>query len=398
MSKALLIEKIKDLQVCVLIPTYNNERTLKRVVDGVLQYTNNIIIINDGATDSTAQILENYTQLALIKVEQNTGKGHALRLGFKKAISLDYHYAITIDSDGQHFPEDIKVFIDTLEDAVNNNLLLIGARNMDQEGVPGISSFGNKFSNFWFWFETGINLTDTQSGFRLYPLNAIKKLKFYTNKFEFEIEVIVKAAWNDVLVQNVPIQVLYDENERVSHFRPFKDFTRISILNTWLVLITIFYIKPRKLFRKLKNKGIKRFFIEDFLGSQDSPSKKSFSIALGIFIGLSPIWGFQTLLVIFLAIVFKLNKAIAFAFSNISLPPFIPFILYASSKMGQFILDVNYNYTIDTFKNNFDITDHLKTYIIGSFSLAILGAALCGALGFLFFSIFDKKKTAVQNG
>jgi len=397
-SKALLIQKIKDLQVCVLIPTYNNERTLKRVIDGVLEYTNNIIIINDGATDSTAQILENYTQLALIKVEQNTGKGHALRLGFKKAISLDYHYAITIDSDGQHFPEDIKVFIDTLEDAVNNNLLLIGARNMDQEGVPGISSFGNKFSNFWFWFETGINLTDTQSGFRLYPLNAIKKLKFYTNKFEFEIEVIVKAAWNDVLVQNVPIQVLYDENERVSHFRPFKDFTRISILNTWLVLITIFYIKPRKLFRKLKNKGIKRFFIEDFLGSQDSPSKKSFSIALGIFIGLSPIWGFQTLLVIFLAIVFKLNKAIAFAFSNISLPPFIPFILYASSKMGQFILDVNYNYTIDTFKNNFDITDHLKTYIIGSFSLAILGAALCGALGFLFFSIFDKKKTAVQNG
>jgi len=397
-SKALLIEKIKDLQVCVLIPTYNNERTLKRVVDGVLQYTNNIIIINDGATDSTAQILEGYSQLTQIAVPQNKGKGHALRLGFNKAISLDYHYAITIDSDGQHFPEDIKVFIEALEDAENKNLLLIGARNMDQEGVPGKSSFGNKFSNFWFWFETGIKLTDTQSGFRLYPLNTIKKLKFYTNKFEFEIEVIVKAAWNDVLVQNVPIQVLYDENERVSHFRPFKDFTRISILNTWLVLITIFYIQPRKLFRKLKNKGIKRFFIEDFLGSQDSPSKKGLSIALGIFIGLSPIWGFQTLLVIFLAIVLKLNKAIAFAFSNVSLPPFIPFILYASSKMGQFILDVNYNYTLDTFKNNFEITDHLKTYIIGSFSLAILGATICGILGFLFFSIFDKKKTAVQNG
>ena len=398
MSKALLIQKIKDLQVCVLIPTYNNERTLKRVIDGVLQYTNNIIIINDGATDSTAQILEGYSQLTQIAVPQNKGKGHALRLGFNKAISLDYHYAITIDSDGQHFPEDIKVFIEALEDAENKNLLLIGARNMDQEGVPGKSSFGNKFSNFWFWFETGIKLTDTQSGFRLYPLNTIKKLKFYTNKFEFEIEVIVKAAWNDVSVQNVPIQVLYDENERVSHFRPFKDFTRISILNTWLVLITIFYIQPRKLFRKLKNKGIKRFFIEDFLGSQDSPSKKGLSIALGIFIGLSPIWGFQTLLVIFLAIVLKLNKAIAFAFSNVSLPPFIPFILYASSKMGQFILDVNYNYTLDTFKNNFEITDHLKTYIIGSFSLAILGATICGILGFLFFSIFDKKKTAVQNG
>ncbi|MDB9961024.1 DUF2062 domain-containing protein [Oceanihabitans sp.] len=398
MSKALLIEKIKDLQVCVLIPTYNNERTLKRVIDGVLQYTNNIIIINDGATDSTAQILEGYSQLVQIAVPQNKGKGNALRLGFNKAIRLDYHYAITIDSDGQHFPEDIKVFIEALEDAENKNLLLIGARNMDQEGVPGKSSFGNKFSNFWFWFETGIKLTDTQSGFRLYPLKAIENLKFYTNKFEFEIEVIVKAAWNDVSVQNIPIQVLYDENERVSHFRPFQDFTRISILNTWFVLITIFYIKPRGVFRKLKKKGIKRFFIEDFLGSEDTPSKKGLSIALGVFIGVSPFWGFQTLIVIFLAIVLKLNKAIAFAFSNVSLPPFIPFILYGSSKMGQLVLDVNYNYTLDTFKNNFEITDHIKTYIIGSFSLAILCAAIFGALGFLFFSIFDKKKTAVQNG
>ncbi len=382
----------------MLIPTYNNERTLKRVIDGVLEYTNNIIIINDGSTDATAQILEDYTQLERIIIPQNKGKGNALRLGFKKATALDYDYAITIDSDGQHFPEDIKVFIEALENAENKNLLLIGARNMNQEGVPGKSSFGNKFSNFWFWFETGIKLTDTQSGFRLYPLKALEKLKFYTNKFEFEIEVIVKAAWDDVIVENVHIQVLYDESERVSHFRPFKDFTRISILNIWFVFLTLFYIKPRELFRKLKKKGIKRFFIEDFLGSQDSPSKKAFSIALGVFIGLSPFWGFQTILVVFLAIVFRLNKAIAFAFSNVSLPPFIPFVLYASSKMGQFVLGVDYNYTLDTFKNNFEITDHLKTYIVGSFSLAIICAVVFGILGFLFFSIFDKKKITVQNG
>lgn len=398
MSKAPLIEKIKDLKVCVLIPTYNNERTLKRVIDGVLQYTTNIIIINDGSTDTTSQILEHYLQLEQIKVPKNKGKGNALRLGFNKAISLGYDYVITIDSDGQHFPEDIKAFIEVLEVAENKNLLLIGARNMDQESVPGKSSFGNKFSNFWFWFETGIKLTDTQSGFRLYPLNAIEKLKLFTNKFEFEIEVIVKAAWNDVIVQNVPIKVLYDESERVSHFRPFKDFTRISILNTWLVFLTIFYIKPRELFRKLKKKGIKRFFIEDFLGSQDSPTKKALSITLGVFIGLSPFWGFHTIIVIFLAIVLRLNKAIAFAFSNVSLPPFIPFVLYASSKMGQLVLDVNYNYTLDTFRNNFEITDHLKTYVIGSFSLAILGATIFGVLGFLFFSVFEKKKIAVQNG
>ncbi len=382
----------------MLIPTYNNERTLKRVIDGVLQFTNSVIIVNDGSTDSTAQILKNYSQLEQIHVPENKGKGNALRVGFKKATALGYEYAITIDSDGQHFPEDIPVFIEALEQVEHKNLLLIGARNMEQEGVPGKSSFGNKFSNFWFWVETGIKLTDTQSGFRLYPLKALDKLKFYTNKFEFEIEAIVKAAWNDVVVKNVPIQVLYDESERVSHFRPFKDFTRISILNTCLIVILLFYIIPRNLFRKLKKKGVKRFFVEDFLGSQDSPTKKALSIALGVFIGLSPFWGFHTVIVLFLALVLRLNKAIAFAFSNVSLPPFIPFVLYASSKMGQFILGIDYNYTLDMFKNGFEITDHLKTYIIGSFSLAIVSALVFGFIGFLFFSIFEKKNAALQNG
>ncbi|MBP0905265.1 DUF2062 domain-containing protein [Mariniflexile gromovii] len=398
MNKEPITLKIDQLKVCVLIPTYNNERTLKRVVEGVLQYTTHVIVINDGSTDSTTQILKNYSQLEQIHVPKNKGKGNALRVGFKKAIALGYHYAITIDSDGQHFPKDIPVFIDALEKAENKNLLLIGARNMSQEGVPGKSSFGNKFSNFWFWFETGIKLTDTQSGFRLYPLKTLEKLKFYTNKFEFEIEVIVKAAWNDVEVKNVPIAVLYDTNERVSHFRPFKDFTRISILNTCLVFLTIVYIKPREIYRKLKKKGIKRFFVEDFLGSDDSSSKKALSIALGVFIGLSPFWGFHTLIVIFSAIFLKLNKAIAFTFSNVSLPPFIPFVLYASSKMGQFVLGLDYEYTLETFENNFDIAEHLKTYIIGSFSLAILSASICGVLGFIFFSFFEKKKITLQNG
>ena len=185
MTKELLIKKINSLNICVLIPTYNNERTLKRVIDGVLQYTNNIIIVNDGSTDSTAQILSSYSQLEQIDLPVNKGKGNALRQGFKKARDLDYEYAITIDSDGQHFPEDIQVFVEALETSENKNLLLIGARNMEQEGVPGKSSFGNKFSNFWFWFETGIKLTDTQSGFRLYPLKALENIKFYTNKFEF---------------------------------------------------------------------------------------------------------------------------------------------------------------------------------------------------------------------
>src|SRR5690606_30654115 len=136
-------------------------------------------------------------------------KGNALRKGFEKARSLGYTHAITIDSDGQHFPSDIPLFIETLENATSKALLLIGARNMSQEGIPKKSSFGNRFSNFWFWFETGIRLSDTQSGFRLYPLEELSKLSLYTKKFEFEVEVIVKAAWQDVEVKNIPIQIHY---------------------------------------------------------------------------------------------------------------------------------------------------------------------------------------------
>ena len=236
--------KIDELKVCVLIPTYNNHKTLKRVIDGVLDYTNQIIIVNDGSTDATDAILNEYeSQFVVVKIAQNKGKGNALRVGFKEAVNNGYHYALTIDSDGQHFSHDIPNFIEELEQR-NKPVLIIGSRQMEQDGIPKKSSFGNKFSNFWFWFETGIKLNDTQSGYRLYPLKFIPK-RFWTTKFEFEIEVIVRTAWKGIEVINIPIDILYDPNERVSHFRPFKDFTRISILNTFLVFLTIFYIKPR---------------------------------------------------------------------------------------------------------------------------------------------------------
>jgi len=392
-----ITEKITDLNVCILIPTYNNQRTLKRVVDGVLAYTHNIIIVNDGSTDSTADFLKDYPKIQQIHFPKNKGKGIALRTGFKAAIALNYEFAITVDSDGQHFPSDIPNFISELEKHDTKNVLIIGSRNMKQEGVPGKSSFGNTFSNFWFWFETGIKLKDTQSGFRLYPLNIIKNLKFFTSKFEFEIEVIVKSAWKDTEVKNIPIQVLYDETERVSHFRPFQDFTRISILNTWLVFLTLIYYKPRQLFRNIKKKGLKRFFVEDFLGSNDSPKKKALSVALGVFIGYSPLWGFHTLIVLTLAVFFRLNKTIAFAFSNVSLPPFIPFIIYASLELGQVILQEPISYSITDLLDNFEVLKHLKTYIVGSFTLATLGAIVFGFAAYFFFSIIKKKKTVLQH-
>src|SRR5690606_27486194 len=128
----------------------------------------------------------------------------------------------------------------------------------------------------------------------------------------FEIEIIVRSAWKGIPVKNIPIKVHYDLQDRVSHFRPYKDFFRISVLNTILVLILLLYIKPRDFIRNFKKKNIRKFIKEDILESTDPPIKKSGAIAIGVFIGISPFWGFQTALVIFLAVILRLNKVLAF--------------------------------------------------------------------------------------
>jgi len=377
------------INACVIIPTYNNAKTLSRVIDSVLTHTPHLIVINDGSTDATHNILSRYSALTRIDLPTNRGKGNALRKGFREALAQGYDYAITLDSDGQHFPDDIPTFVQEIEK--NGMALLIGDRNMNQDGIPGKSSFGNRFSNFWFRFETGIPLSDTQSGFRLYPLGEIRDIRFYTTKFEFEIEVIVKAAWRGIPIRNVPVRVLYDPDERVSHFRPFRDFTRISLLNTWLVLVTLLYIRPRNYFRTFKEKGFKRFFFEDLLHSEDTPLKKSLSVALGVLIGLSPFWGFQTVIVLFLAWVLRLNKLIAFAFSNVSIPPLIPFIVYACLSIGTFVWGQSeavssFNWQqFDTYRPY--IQQHLAEYVAGSFVLGISAAAVAGILSYLLLNI-----------
>lgn len=381
---------ISEKNICILVPTYNNEKTLRRVIDGVLEYTDHVIVVNDGSTDTTPLILKDYPGIKAIHLPENRGKGNALKTGFREAEKLGYNYVITIDSDGQHYPDDIPVFVKALVEE-NQEVLLIGNRNMAQDGIPKKSSFGNRFSNFWFWFETGIRLQDTQSGYRLYPLNKIPR-KYFTPKFEFEIEIIVRTAWRHIPVKNVPVKVLYDPAERVSHFRPFKDFTRISILNTILVAITLVYIIPRNFINNFKKKSFKRFLKEDVLESDGSNRTKAFSIALGVLIGFSPFWGFHTLLTISLAVLFKLNKVLAFVASNVSLPPFIPFIIAASLFLGSPFVGGDSN--IFSQELNFDLVkNNLLQYLIGSAILSVSMSIISGTAVFMFLNKVDPENT-----
>lgn len=243
-------------KICVLIPTYNNGGTLERVLNEVLTYTTNILVINDGSTDQTPDILASFPTIEVFQYKQNQGKGYALKKGFALAEQAGYDYAISMDSDGQHFADDLAVFLEPVKNKKpgDREPLIIGSRKMDHPSVPDKSSIGNRLSTFMFLVETGINLQDTQCGYRLYPLKLVNSLRLFTTKFELEIEVIVKAAWEGAAVQNLPVKVLYDPQERVTHFRPLQDVARITLLNIVFILILIFYILPRTAWRKLQIK------------------------------------------------------------------------------------------------------------------------------------------------
>jgi glycosyltransferase involved in cell wall biosynthesis len=392
-----LKEKIDVLKACVIIPTYNNAATLAAVIEDVARYSDHIIVVNDGSTDNTVEIVKTYPAVQFINYSKNVGKGWALRKAFKYAIEKGYKYGITIDSDGQHFAKDLPAFINKIEEYPN--AIIIGARNMDQASVPGGSSFGNKFSNFWFKVETGISSPDTQSGFRLYPLESLKNMRFITRKYEFEIEVLVRAAWKGIDVVSVPVTVYYaPAAERISHFRPFKDFFRISVLNTVLVLISFLYIKPRNFIQTLfSRKKLKKLLNDHLFNPHHSPQLKAMSVAFGIFMGIIPIWGFQLAAAIFLAILLKLNKPLVIVAANISIPPMIPVIIFLSYKMGALwmganAMQVNFSnaITLDAVKKN------LLQYIYGSITLAIVAAIAFGLLTFIFLKLIGKKRAVIS--
>jgi len=385
-------QQFSDLKCCVIIPTFNNDKTLETGIRDVQNYTDAIIIVNDGSTDNTSRILNHYGHFFVLSHEHNRGKGLALRTGFTFAISRGFHYAITIDSDGQHFPADLPEFATWIEKDPDS--LIVGARNMTQSGVPGTSSFGHKFSIFWFRVETGLKIPDAQSGFRLYPLDKIKDIRFYTTKYEFEVEILVRAAWKGIKILSIPINVYYaPKEERVTHFRKFRDFTRVSIVNTVLVLMAIFWFRPFMLFRDLRKKSLKQFIREYVLDSNDSNTKLAISIAVGLFIGVTPIWGWQMVVAFGIAHMVKLNKFVTLAAANISLPPLVPLILFLSYVCGGLILRketslMNYHsgLTLEWVKHN------LFQYIIGSFILGLCLAMVFGVSSYILLRIFRKRR------
>jgi predicted LPLAT superfamily acyltransferase len=303
----------------VCIPVYNNPLTIVEVIEQTLAATHfPILVIDDGSEVPVEKLyLEIHKvqndRLEFIRHEKNLGKGLALQTAFKAALGKSYTHLVALDGDGQHDPQDIQRLVDC--SIKNPWSLIVGDRDMQTENVPGSSTFGKKFSNFWVQYQTSVGVADSQSGYRLYPLFFVQNMKFYCTKYEFEIEVLIRLIWKSVSVKNVTVKVKYFPPEtRVSHFNKLRDNFRITLLNIALTVASL-------------------------LREQTSPIKSALAMAIGVFVGCTPLFGLHMIIVAAVAFFFRLNFVYLWIGSNISLPPFLPFLVVGAHYLGRLTLE-----------------------------------------------------------
>jgi len=218
----------------IIIPVYNHEAKVAEVVQKALQLRCPVYVVDDGSTDSSYERIKNIPGISVLSHPSNMGKGAALLTGFSAASSAA-EWAITIDADGQHDPEDVPHLFSVI--ASGQRAIVVGHRQgMDHDHVPWSSRFGRKFSNFWVRASGGPAIRDSQSGFRLYPLPEVLSWPVKARRFQFEVEVLVQAQWHSMPVLEAPVSVIYAPGgERVSHYRGGIDFLRNSATFTRLI-------------------------------------------------------------------------------------------------------------------------------------------------------------------
>lgn len=229
-------------RIAAVVPVYNHEGMIAQVVRAVRALKIPVIVVDDGSTDGTYERVRDIKGIVLLRHETNRGKGAALLTGFAEA-ARHADWALTIDADGQHDPKDGLVLARAIP--AGSRPIVVGAREgMLSPEVPWTSRFGRGFSNFWVRASGGPKITDSQSGMRLYPLPETLSLPVRARRFQFEVEVLVRAHWTGIPVIEAPISVSYTPGgERISHFRPFVDFLRNSSAFTRLIFTRI--VVPR---------------------------------------------------------------------------------------------------------------------------------------------------------
>jgi uncharacterized protein (DUF2062 family) len=343
----------------VVAPTFANANTLPAVLAQLVELGLPVIVVNDGSTDGTADVLATWAAVdpagrTVLSHGVNRGKAAALRTAFAHAAGSGLTHAVTIDTDGQLSPADVAPLLERAR--ARPTALVLGTRAARVAGYPARSRFGRWVSNQLVWLECGQAVADSQCGLRVYPLAFANAAHCLAERYGFETEVITRAAWAGVPVAQVPVSCRYfPPGERVSHFRPVVDSVRAIAMHVRLIAAAC---NPLALGRPVarrsptghappRGRSIPRRFLRWVnpitawrQARRDDAGRTRFAagFAAGVSIGALPLYGGQTILSLFVARKFRLHPASVITGSNLSGPPIGVALIAAEVAVGHLLL------------------------------------------------------------
>jgi glycosyltransferase involved in cell wall biosynthesis len=365
------------------LPVYNNGATLREVVARCRDIIGRVLVVDDGSTDCDVEEVLAGLDVTVLKHERNLGKGQAILTAARYIEDHGGVYMITIDTDGQHDPADIRNFVPLLEEG--DSRLVIGCRDFNTENVPPSSRFGRKFANFWLKVETGVTVDDCQSGFRAYPVRHLNRLSFKGGHYDFEAEVLAKANWAGLELVTVPVNVHYPKREeRVSHFKPFLDNLRLTRIHSFLVGRRLLPLPHRQLVERPKTElSLLRHpgkVLKMLIQENATPEGLAVSAAVGVFLAVLPLLFVHTIVILYVSLRLNLNKVVSLNVQHIAMPPFVPALCIELGyylRHGRWLTDLSFATIFAQFSSR------LYEWFLGSLIVAPLLAVVIGGVVFI---------------
>lgn len=209
------------MKTCVLIPVYNEAKTIGPLVAEIINMGMDAIVVDDGSQDKSSSIAKDAGAIVL-KHAENRGKGASLRYGFEYILNKRYQRVIIMDGDGQHSVEDIPKFI---AKAISlKKEIIVGNRMNNIENMPPTRRMTNKFMSFLISAIIGQKIPDTQCGYRLIMDSVLKKIKLTTSKYETDSEMLIAAGRAGFGIDSIEIETIYQRE--VSRIKPLIDTFR----------------------------------------------------------------------------------------------------------------------------------------------------------------------------
>lgn len=365
------------------IPVFNNKDTVYSVALACRRELRHVVVIDDGSTDVDVGALFKDTDIAVCRHAHNRGKGQALLTALSYVKDRGAEFMITVDADGQHQPRDIRAFLPVI--AANRTAIVIGARRMNAPNVPASSRFGMRFSDFWLRLETGLSIRDSQSGFRAYPVAYVAQLPLRGRHYDFEIEVLAKAAWAGLSIVSVDVSVIYHAGDkRISHFRPLLDNLRLTHRHVLLVGRRLLPWPHRRLVPRAPNNFLVLLrhparFCKLLLMEHASPAELGAAAGVGTFLAALPLLSLHTVAIVYVTTRLHLNRIMAVAIQNLCMPPFVPFVCV---EIGYFMRNGRWLREVSRKTLLYEAPQRIWEWFLGALIVAPILAIITGLIVF----------------